>query len=392
MTSPLRVRLRTIHVLTIKMRTRLLLVLALLVSAVAHADNDPVLFTVADMPVTRAEFEQAYLNSNTLSGVDQKTVADYLQLYVTYKLKVKAALDAHLDETEAFKQACRQCMAGESTMSQPVMINRNTRAAILPDSRTEYDKWVTMSGGQTQIRLAQIFIRVPQKTQAGSQHKAQQQIESIYRSLQQGGDFATLARQYSQDRQSAAADGCMGWFGRGELLKEVEDVAFGLQVGDMSRPFLSTFGYHILLVQDRRTVGYDQMKNDLSTKKAYRQIRNQVSNAGVAGGEKVWVEEPVVAIGELPREYYEALLVIELHNGTVWKHVAEDEEALAYHFKKHKKDYRRKGFKPKHYTEVRELVIADLQAEMEQLWVEDLRKRYPVTIDKKVLKTVNNHL
>ena len=104
------------------------------------------------------------------------------------------------------------------------------------------------------------------------------------------------------------------------------------------------------------------------------------------------MEESVVANEELPREYYEALLVIELNNSTVWKHVAEDEEALAYYFKKHKKNYRRKGFKPKHYTEVRELVIADLQTEMEQLWVEDLRKRYPVTIDKKVLKTVNNHL
>ena len=82
-----------------------------------------------------SEIEQAYLNSNTLSGVDQKTVADYLQLYVTYKLKVKAALDAHLEETEAFKQACQQCMVGERTMPQPVMMNRVTRTALLPGTR-----------------------------------------------------------------------------------------------------------------------------------------------------------------------------------------------------------------------------------------------------------------
>lgn len=93
----------------------------------------------------------------------------------------------------------------------------------------------------------------------------------------------------------------------------------------------------------------------------------------------------------LQRAYYEGLLLYEQSKNSVGRQAAEDEEALKYYFKKHKKKYRRKGFKPKDYREVRELVVADLQEEMNKHWVADLRKKYPVSVNKKVLKTVNNH-
>jgi peptidyl-prolyl cis-trans isomerase SurA len=47
--------------------------------------------------------------------------------------------------------------------------------------------------------------------------------------------------------------------------------------------------------------------------------------------------------------------------------------------------------KPQDYTDVRGQVVADLQDEVERLWVADLRKKYPVTINEEVLKTVNKH-
>jgi peptidyl-prolyl cis-trans isomerase SurA len=93
----------------------------------------------------------------------------------------------------------------------------------------------------------------------------------------------------------------------------------------------------------------------------------------------------------LQKEFYEGLLLYEQSKQSVGRHAAEDEEALKYYFKKHKKRYRRKGFKPKSYTEVRGQVVADLQEEMNKRWVADLRKKYPVNVNKKVLKTVNNH-
>ena len=116
MISLLPVRLQTILVPTIKMRLRLLIALLALVPMIVQAADDPILFTVGDVSVTRSEFEQSYLKNTTLSRVSHLTVADYLKLYITYKLKVKAAMDAHIDATSSFKSEYAYSM-----MEQPVV-------------------------------------------------------------------------------------------------------------------------------------------------------------------------------------------------------------------------------------------------------------------------------
>jgi peptidyl-prolyl cis-trans isomerase SurA len=191
----------------------------------------------------------------------------------------------------------------------------------------------------------------------------------------------------------------MGWYCRGQLFKEIEDAAFKLKKGEMSRPFLSTIGYHILLVNDRKSMEeYDVVKERLSDEVGRRKIHQQTTATAIMGQPLVKENAAAFAVSgiqdptdPLQQEYYEGLLLIEQSKQSVGRRAAEDEEALRYYFKKNKKKYRRKGFKPKDYTEVRELVVADLQEEMNKHWVADLRKQYPVKVNKKVLKTVNNH-
>ena len=373
------------------MRLRLLIVLLALVPMIVRAADDPILFTVGDVSVTRSEFEQSYLKNTTLSRVSHLTVADYLKLYITYKLKVKAAMDAHIDATSSFKSEYAYSM-----MDQPVVGGTSSNDA--PMSRPGSDEWRIGNLGHSEVICpAQILIRVSQKASREEQRRAQQRIESIYKDLQDGADFGQMARQYSQDEKSASADGSMGWYGRGMMFKEIEDVAFGLQKGEMSHPFLSTIGYHILWMKDRRSSGeYMDMEDALSRYREQRQIHYQVSEDELSGDVMAQnvpmpvesVEEPAQGLG---REYFEGLLLYEMSKQSVGRQAAEDEEALKYYFKKHKKKYRRKGFKPKDYTEVRELVVADLQEEMDKHWVDDLRKKYPVKVNKKVLKTVNKH-
>ena len=171
-----------------------------------------------------------------------------------------------------------------------------------------------------------------------------------------------------------------------------------MKKGEMSRPLLSTIGYHILLLKDRKQLArYDALRGDLAAEAGHRQI-HQLTTTAPLQGDIIERQEATVVVSDvqmpadpLQREYYEGLLLFEQSKQSVGRHAAEDEEALKYFFKKNKKKYRRKGFKPKDYTEVRELVVADLQEEMNKHWVADLRKQYPVRIDKKVLKTVNKH-
>ncbi len=72
--------------------------------------------------------------------------------------------------------------------------------------------------------------------------------------IEAGEDFAELATEYSQDPGSASNGGSLGYFPRGKMVPEFEDVAFGLAVGEISEPVQSQFGYHIIKIDDVQTI------------------------------------------------------------------------------------------------------------------------------------------
>lgn len=71
------------------------------------------------------------------------------------------------------------------------------------------------------------------------------EAEDIKKKLDQGGDFAELARKFSRC-PSARAGGDLGSFGRGRMVPSFEEAAFGLGVGDVSEPVRTQFGYHLI--------------------------------------------------------------------------------------------------------------------------------------------------
>jgi parvulin-like peptidyl-prolyl isomerase len=73
----------------------------------------------------------------------------------------------------------------------------------------------------------------------------------VKQKLDAGGDFAALALEYSDDTGSAAQGGDLGWFGRGMMIKEFDDAVFAMQPGEVSNPIKTSFGYHIIKVDER---------------------------------------------------------------------------------------------------------------------------------------------
>ncbi len=76
--------------------------------------------------------------------------------------------------------------------------------------------------------------------------RAKSDIDNIYQQILAGDDFAKLATDYSQDPGSAQNGGDIGFFGKGRMIKEFEDAAFGLEVGQVSAPIKTSFGWHII--------------------------------------------------------------------------------------------------------------------------------------------------
>ncbi|RNJ80500.1 MAG: peptidylprolyl isomerase [Nitrosopumilus sp. B06] len=76
--------------------------------------------------------------------------------------------------------------------------------------------------------------------------KKQSESLEILERLKNGEKFAKLARSLSVDSGSAKRDGSLGYFGRGQMVKPFEEVAFKLQIGEVSEPVKSEFGYHVI--------------------------------------------------------------------------------------------------------------------------------------------------
>jgi len=116
------------------------------------------------------------------------------------------------------------------------------------------------------IKASHILIPFSADADEAQKEEALNQIEDIYKKIIVGADFAEMAREHSQDG-SASRGGDLGWFGYGFMVPDFEDVAFGLQhVGEVSRPFASPYGYHIVKLSDRRILEpYEVKKQEIES-------------------------------------------------------------------------------------------------------------------------------
>lgn len=75
--------------------------------------------------------------------------------------------------------------------------------------------------------------------------------KDIIKRLEDGENFEELAREYSIDESVVQNDGHMGYFGKGAMVPEFEEAVFSLEIGKISQPVQSQFGYHVIIVEDR---------------------------------------------------------------------------------------------------------------------------------------------
>lgn len=99
---------------------------------------------------------------------------------------------------------------------------------------------------EEQVRASHIII-----SSKNGEKVAQEKINKIYSEIKDGLSFEEAAKKYSEDG-SANTGGDLGFFRRGMMVKEFEDVAFNTKKGEISKPFKTEFGYHILMVTDKK--------------------------------------------------------------------------------------------------------------------------------------------
>ncbi len=335
------------------MKKILFLISAVVVSQMAlmAQTDDPVVMTVNGVDVPRSEFEYSYNKNNTELVVDKKSLDEYVELFVNYKLKVAAALDAQLDTAEAFK---KEVADYRSQQAEEYLIDS---AFIEQEARKTYEATANNIGPDGMFKAAHILIRLPQQATALEQAQAKLRIDSIYDALKAGADFAEMARTLSEDPGTAREGGMLPWLFKGQLLKEFETVALAMQPGEMSEPVLSPVGYHIILMSERKQFEpYEFHRESIYQFLEQRGIRAyakqsmgvklaQEMGGGITPEEaleraELELDNKYPDFKYLMKEFYDGSLLYEMSKREVWDKAANDEAGLEKYFKKHKKNYR----------------------------------------------------
>lgn len=135
------------------------------------------------------------------------------------------------------------------------------------DIRTYYDENPDEFTREEQVRARHILLQInPDRTA----EQADAEMEEIIRRLDAGDDFAALAAELSDDPGSKSQGGDLGFFGRGQMIPEFEEAAFGAQPGDRVGPVKTSFGYHLIEVLERQPAGKQTLEE------ATEEIRDQL--------------------------------------------------------------------------------------------------------------------
>ena len=204
--------------------------------------DDPVLMTVDGEAVTRSEFENIYKKNNRDEAVTREALDEYVELFVNFKLKVKEAESLGMDTVTKF---VKELEGYRKQLARPYMADTAMTEALVKEA---YDR------SRTEIRASHILVRLPAKPSAKDTADAYKRILALRKRVIDGEDFAAVAsgKLGSDDPSAQQNKGDLGYFSALQMVYPFENAVYTTEVGEISQPIRTRFGYHIIKVTDKR--------------------------------------------------------------------------------------------------------------------------------------------
>lgn len=304
--------------------------------------------TVNGYDVTQSEFEYFFEKNNIEAKVTKKTVRQYADLYLNFKLKVQAALDEGLDKSESFLSEYKMC---RDMQAEDYVIDYDFLEEV---ARNSYEQSLIEIG---EPGLMHVFVMsaTPDANVGRTLDNCFELMKSVYEKLQAGGSFQALAKEYSTDNL-AASGGEAGWLSANQMPDDIADIILSLEPGQYSEPFVSNRTAFIVMLDARRDLGtyednrddiYDWMKDNGTFDMAKQRRANEYAtrlgwterdDAAVARLDSL-LEEVEPDFGNISREYHDGLLVFDISNREIWERVSNHPEELDAYFEAHRKQF-----------------------------------------------------
>lgn len=233
---------------------------ALCVSNVLKAQevkDDPIIIEIGDEKIRQSEFMKSFNQSNTelsmMSEADKRNaLKEYVYLYTNFRLKIKAALDERYDTASSFE---KEYSVYRDEIAAPYLIDSQSLENIMQE---------VYRRNQQAVRASHIMVALPRNPSPEDTLKAYNKAMDIYaKAIEKGADFKKLAIAFSEDpsvktHESRNSDktiegngGDLGYFSVFDMVLPFEDAAYGLEIGEISKPVRSEYGYHIIKLVDK---------------------------------------------------------------------------------------------------------------------------------------------
>lgn len=207
----------------------------------AQKNADQVLFTFGGNEVKKSEFLRMYTKNinNQKPDYSEKALREYLTLYSRFKMKVAEAEKMHMDTLPTIKN---ELGTYKKQLAKTYLTDSDMTDKLVKEAYERMKK---------DVRVAHILVSIPRGTD--DTLAAYRKIDSLYKQIQKGADFASVAKAMSEDKPSAEKGGDVGYFTAMQIpAYGFESAAYNTPVGAVSGPVRTAFGYHLIKKLEER--------------------------------------------------------------------------------------------------------------------------------------------
>ena len=210
-------------------------------AAPAPVDLNAVVATVGDMTITEGDLAMAAedLGQQLQQVPPEQQKAFLVTVLIDMKVMAAAALKTGVDQTEDYKR--RVAYQTDKALRREFFTTQVAPSVTDDTLKAAYEKYKADFKPEEEVHARHILVAT------------KEEADAIKKELDGGKPFEVLAMEKTTDPSGKQNGGDLGFFRKGQMVKEFEDVAFTLEPGKISDPVQSQFGWHIIKLEDRRT-------------------------------------------------------------------------------------------------------------------------------------------
>lgn len=210
-------------------------------TAAVNAQTEPYAIKIGNRIITPSEFSQTYRKLLQSDSVKKDNNKEFLDNYINYKLMVYAAQRMGKDTTKAFRE---EISGYRKELAAPYLVDKIVLEKLIQET---YERM------REEVRVAQIFIPLPNNASPADTMVAYDEIRTLRLRILKGEPFEQIAKNYSQDIKSAEKGGDMGFIAVLENHYAFESAAYNTPKGEVSLPFRTDKGFHLIKVLEKRS-------------------------------------------------------------------------------------------------------------------------------------------